>query len=61
MIGLLVFSSAFGQLGRSLKVDLNTATQAEIATLPLIQKQQSDILNWLEYMGPFESIYDLRK
>ncbi|MCD6204401.1 MAG: helix-hairpin-helix domain-containing protein [Candidatus Marinimicrobia bacterium] len=58
---LLIFSNAFGQSGASQKIDLNTATQAEIATLPLTPKQQSDILSWLEYIGPFKSIYDLRK
>ncbi|HCL00177.1 MAG TPA: hypothetical protein DHW42_08770, partial [Candidatus Marinimicrobia bacterium] len=61
LIVLLIFSNAFGQLRVSQKVDLNTATQAEIATLPLTSKQQNDILDWLEYMGPFESIYNLRK
>ncbi|MDO9549213.1 MAG: helix-hairpin-helix domain-containing protein, partial [Candidatus Marinimicrobia bacterium] len=61
LIVLLIFSNSFGQLGAGQKIDLNTATQAEIATLPLTPKQQNDIIDWLEYTGPFESIYDLRK
>ncbi len=43
------------------KVDLNTADETALAQLPLTQKQLNDILNWREYIGPFESIYDLRK
>ncbi len=43
------------------KIDLNTADEATLAQLPLTQKQLNDILNWREYTGPFESIFDLRK
>lgn len=43
------------------KIDLNTASQGEIATLPITERQLLDILEYREYIGPFESIYDLRK
>ena len=43
------------------KIDLNTASAAELARLPLNQQQLIDILNWREYLGPFQSIYDLHR
>lgn len=43
------------------KIDLNTASQVEIATLPITERQLLDILEYREYIGPFKSIYDLRK
>lgn len=43
------------------KIDLNTASQVEIATLPITERQLLDILEYREYIGPFRSIYDLRK
>jgi hypothetical protein len=43
------------------KIDLNTASAAELARLPLNQQQLNDILNWREYFGPFQSIFDLHK
>ena len=43
------------------KIDLNTASAAELARLPLNQQQLIDILNWCEYLGPFQSIYDLHR
>ncbi|MGC9364851.1 MAG: helix-hairpin-helix domain-containing protein [Fidelibacterota bacterium] len=43
------------------KVDLNTSSQTEIATLPITERQLLDILEYREYIGPFKSIYDLRK
>ena len=43
-----------------LKIDLNTADEAELAQLPLTRQQVEDILYWREYTGAFESIYDLK-
>ncbi|MBN2601832.1 MAG: helix-hairpin-helix domain-containing protein [Candidatus Marinimicrobia bacterium] len=43
------------------KIDLNTASESEIALLPITEQQRHDILEWRDYIGPFESIYDLRK
>jgi len=43
------------------KIDLNTAPASEIALLPINKQQLHDILEWRDYIGPFESIFDLRK
>ena len=42
------------------KIDLNTADEAELARLPLTRQQLEDILYWREYIGPFNSIFDLK-
>jgi len=43
------------------KIDLNNATYDEIKKLPITEHQAQAIFNWLEYIGPFESVYDLLK
>ncbi len=43
------------------KLDLNTATLTEILQLPISEIQANDIYQYREYIGFFESLYDLRK
>jgi len=42
------------------KLDLNTATLTELLQLPISEIQANDIYNYREYVGFFESLYDLR-
>jgi DNA uptake protein ComE-like DNA-binding protein len=41
-------------------LDLNTATLAQLKTLPLTEQQAKDIYSYREYISFFNSIYDLR-
>ena len=43
------------------RIDLNTAEVAEINRLPLSAAQVAAILEWREFVGPFNNIYDLQK
>ena len=43
------------------KIDLNTAPESEIAILPITEQQLHDIIEWREYIGLFNSIFELRK
>ena len=43
------------------RLDLNTATLQEIMQLPISEIQANDIYNYREYVGFFESLFDLRK
>ncbi|MDD3235748.1 MAG: helix-hairpin-helix domain-containing protein [Candidatus Cloacimonetes bacterium] len=43
------------------KVDLNTATLAELRQLPISADQAKDIFEYREYVKIFESIFDLRE
>jgi len=43
------------------KIDLNQATLEEITQLPVSKNQAEALNNWLIYIGPFESVYDLLK
>ncbi|MFH1213314.1 MAG: helix-hairpin-helix domain-containing protein [Candidatus Neomarinimicrobiota bacterium] len=58
---MMALASFAGAAEAEQKIDLNTASEAVLAQLPLSQQQLNDILNWREYNGPFESIFDLRK
>jgi hypothetical protein len=42
-------------------VDLNTATLAQLKTLPISEQQAREIFSYREYVSYFTSIYDLRK
>ena len=43
------------------KVDLNTATFAELKQLPITEKQAQDIYDYREFVKIFDSIYDLKQ
>jgi len=43
------------------KVDLNTATLAELKLLPISEAQASDIYDYRQYVKIFDSIFDLRE
>jgi hypothetical protein len=43
------------------KVDLNSATFAELKTLPITEQQARDIYDYKQNIAYFENIYDLRK
>ncbi len=45
----------------AVKVDLNSATFAELRTLPITEQQAKDIYDYRQYVAYFEDIYDLRK
>ncbi|MCD6206049.1 MAG: helix-hairpin-helix domain-containing protein [Candidatus Marinimicrobia bacterium] len=61
VISVLLLNTLYLQANVPEKIDLNTASQEEIANLPLTEKQIEDILDYRTYIGPFKSIYDLRK
>lgn len=42
-------------------IDINTATLAQLKTLPITEKQANDIYSYREYIAYFNSIYDLRQ
>jgi len=58
VLTLMLCVFAMAQTG---KIDLNTAPASEIAMLPISKQQVLDIMEWREFIGPFESIYELRK
>lgn len=59
---LLVMSMIlFAQDSAADKLDLNSASRRQLAALELSDRQIEDILEWREYIGLFQSIFDLRK
>jgi len=57
---LLLFAlSALGLFAQ--RVDINTATYAELLQLPITPQQAADILEYRDYVAIFSNIYELRK
>jgi hypothetical protein len=57
---LLLFAlSALGLFAQ--RVDLNTATYAELLQLPITPQQAADILEYRDYIAIFSNIYELRE
>jgi hypothetical protein len=54
-VGLLIALMAWGAT-----IDINTATKAELMTLPLSPQQVQDVYEYRTYLGYFTSLYDLR-
>jgi DNA uptake protein ComE-like DNA-binding protein len=56
---LLLAAIGFAQVESTPPLDLNQATLAQLRLLPVSEEQAQAIVDWLEFIGPFESIFDL--